>query len=842
MNYKSLLCVVAMCAASGVAQAFPDYSWYPKAGGEFDSNQYLSNIQLKMPTASSIVITENAAPYLMSEDGDKVVCAEVKDLSNMEKGTVAFMFDETNIKVNGEWTLTVPAGTLTVDGEANAKLDVSWILKDSNLGLGEYPQITLESIDPADGSKLPSWGGENLTQVKIKTSDDAAVNYIEWSLYDVTDGAEEYVRSGNDNRYDLNRYGNDKDQWVDGLFIAVGGDTKLILDHTYRLNLMFCGIGYDLLTNQYPSSIQIAASKELETSVTYIGLTPPQEYAEATYVGVTPDPETFTIDNPENAFFEVTYSAPAQPVAFTYPLGSGSGVADAGEWFVTDGFEVDAKGLATNWTFVFKESVVKKAEGTLTCNIQSMDADGRYVKGNAEMDFDDINYQISWNCNCNAPALTSVNPEPLAEVESLSSITISTATGVTMEVSGAVADKVQLMTRTGEIVAMLDAPTFNDDATQATWTFDPITEDGAYVLVIPASYFILGGAENGYPNNVATFEYYVTNGSTAAAFDLYPSSVNPEDFAVIESLNEVTLTFDEVTFTPLDGAPLVQVYLLNGPNADFVMTIDPVDGSVFEANDFFNPTAYTLHFGGITEEGTYQIVFPEGLFFDGDYDKSMGEEGHANPEFAVSYTVGSGNGGNENPTPGEVVYDVLPSVITPADGSTVENIENISIEFAEETYAIWYDDGSGMSAPLDASLYKRSEAGDEIIESSPILDDFMNPAYDMWSPKHYIINFKSTTEDGQYKVVLPKGAFGSLDCLKSVDAGNGLAGNASPEIILYYAIGAEVGVEAIVGDADCINVYDLNGVQILKNAGVEAAKELKSGLYIINGKKVMIRR
>lgn len=834
MNYKSLLCVVAMCAASGVAQAFPDYSWYPKAGGEFDSNQYLSNIQLKMPTATSIVIAENASPYLMSEDGDKVACTQVKDLSSMEKGTVAFAFDETNIKANGEWTLTVPEGTLTVDGEANAKLSVSWILKDPNLGLGEYPQITLVSIDPADGSKLPSWGGENLTQVKIKTSDDAAVNYIQWELYDVTDGAKEYIRSGNDNRYDLNRYGNDKDQWADGLFIAVGGDIKLVLDHTYRLDLLFCGIGYDLLTNQYPNPLQISASKELETSVTYIGLTPPQEYAEATYVSVTPDPETFTIDNPENAFFEITYSAPAQPVAFTYPLGAGSGVADAGEWFVTDGFEVDAKGLATNWTFVFKESVVNKAEGTLTCNIQSMDADGRYVKGNADMDFDDINYQISWNCNCNAPALTSVNPAAFAELESLSSITISNATGVTMEVSGAVADKVQIMTRTGEIIAVLDAPAFSDDAKQATWTFDPITKEGAYILIIPASYFILGGAESGYPNNVATFEYYVANGSAAAALDLYPSSVNPEDFAVLESLSDVTLTFDEVTFTLLDGAPLVQVYKLNGPNADFVMTIDPVDGSAFVPNDFYNPTAYTLHFGGITEEGTYQILFPERLFFDGEYDESMGKEGHANPEFTVTYTVGSGNGGNDNPTPGNVEYSLLPTAISPADKSTVEEISTVTLTFEEPLFPMQFLDGSAVNF-VPGELYSLTESSEELLQS---VDPFDNPASNWKSPTIYDFKFEPVKADGQYKVLVKAGTFGDDPYLGS----KGTEGKANPEIVLYYAIGAEVGVEAIVGDSECINVYDINGVQILKNAGLEAAKELKSGLYIINGKKVMIRR
>ncbi len=697
MNFKSLLCLATLLAATGVAQAFPDYTITPTPGKEFTDVQNLASFNLVFSDATSIVISDATGPYLKNENGQQISCTAFKDFSSLVAGTTVINFNSEDITSNGEWTLTIPAGILTVNGETNEVISASYTLNDPNLEVGEYPEITLVSIDPANGAELSTWGTDDensLWKVTIKTSNDDAVNYIGWYLWDET--ADEYVREGNENRIDLNRYGNADDQWADGIFFSVGGETKLVAGHTYRLDLTFAGIGYNPDTNQYPTKQQIEASTELETSVYYEGLTPLQEYAEATYVGVTPDPSTTSITS-DSFSFDVEYSAPAKPVAFTYSLGSGMGTASAGTWVVAEGYSEDSNGLAEKWTFNIDSNVILSSEGTLTCNIESMDNDGLYVKGNSDIDFDDIDYRITWSLNgsstiVNTIALVAVSPDVLTSIESLSSITVTNESNLEMMLSSGTA---AIWTSTMEQVRTLGDPVLSEDRTEATWTFEPIAEEGRYILMLSEGYFSIG--DEGIASADTYFVYIVETPSSGsgAVFDLFPASVTPEENSTIESLSDVVLTFNDVTGYPMDGsAPKIQLYRVEGLDMEVIQELEVYEDSQVEKNDMWNPTEYTLHFTEVTEPGTYMVLIPQGVFCDGDYDLYFGEEGYANPEL-------------------------------------------------------------------------------------------------------------------QYE---------------------------------YYIVGDSSGVESIVDGAETITVYDVNGVQILKDADVEAAKNLKSGAYIINGKKVMIRR
>ena len=518
MSLKSLLLAVSMTALPGLAQAFPDYSIYPSNEETLSSNQMLSNIQFTFSGAYSIEFSESALPFLQGEAGEEVICSSMRDFSAMQPGTVAFFFDETEIKNNGTWTLTVPAAALNVNGEDSPEISVSWTLEDSNLSIGEFPKITLESITPAEGSKIPVWGG-SLSEVRVKTSDDSAVNYIGWSLVDISGDEEQFVAQGSENRYDYNRYGHNGDIWLNGLFFSVGGQAKLVEGHTYRLDLRFCGIGYDKATNQYPNPLQIEQSTELVTSVIYEGATPPQKYAEATYLSVSPDPATFVLADAYNSVFEITYSAPAKPIRFFYSKGEGYS-ADAGEWAASDPSELTSDGRATKWTFTFFPDVVAANTGTLISNVVSVGEDELYVRGNSDYDFDNIYYQMVWLCNAGAPALVPVSPELGATVETLSQITITNAIGKTaypMTVSGVVYTYPQILNEDGEVVRTLDSLSFSDDGKQVTWSFEPISDNGAYVLEIPHQYFSFGAEAEGFNSNAAYFEYFVKNNGSSVA-------------------------------------------------------------------------------------------------------------------------------------------------------------------------------------------------------------------------------------------------------------------------------------------------------------------------------------
>lgn len=83
------------------------------------------------------------------------------------------------------------------------------------------------------------------------------------------------------------------------------------------------------------------------------------------------------------------------------------------------------------------------------------------------------------------------------------------------------------------------------------------------------------------------------------------------------------------------------------------------------------------------------------------------------------------------------------------------------------------------------------------------------------------------TAAGNYYLIIPEGFF-------LVD------GKRSAERTFEYYIAA--GVENILSDTEDLNVYNVNGVLVLRNAKVSDLKQLDNGIYIVNGKKIFITK
>lgn len=649
MSLKSLLTTVVIAGAATSAFAFPELKLYPAPGTVTDV-QYFASVNISTANedeAVSVVDDATAKPYLESvETGDVVNCTEFFYFELAQANLLKF--EIADITENGEWELVFPAGCLK-DGEGNLneKLTYTYNLDDPNLGAGNFPQITLVSSNPANNALLPTWGG-SLDKVTFVTSDDSAVNYIDWYLYDITNGASEsereWMTQGSENRFDPNR-GDGEDQWADGLFISVAGNAKLIEGRTYRLTLRFCGIGYDPVTGNYPTDVQIAKSTELETYLDFRGQTKGTEYSPYIVENVSPDPEVYEFDNLDMRTFSIVYSGPVKPESFTYPIGMGAGTSPAGE--IAAGSDLDADGCATVWDFTFDESVLKSALGEIMVTIKAKDKDGLYVKGNAGYSTDDFNYNIMWKANAGADQLTSVEPENEAVVKELSSITISNEKNKTMFLSYNAAEKPAIVSRNGTTV--LDDPTFSDDEKTATFTFETITEPGIYTLIIPKYYFNIGTEFDGTSCNRTTFTYTIEGNeepSDEAKQDLVPASSSVENNAnITTTLDKIVLTFADVTLVSFD--PIVPGSLLRKADASdeytLVEEIEPVD------NDFFSPTEYTYTFSTpLSEAGTYRFFVPAGTFFDVAYDESGKTSGHFSPELVYNFTIGGSLSGVES--------------------------------------------------------------------------------------------------------------------------------------------------------------------------------------------------
>lgn len=634
---KSLLTTCAVLASSFAAMAAPALTvTYPKPG-TYDSKEYFASFNLSA-SGSSTVAEGATATLECLDEGEVINSTEFK----VFMGMLMVKFDTEEIVYNGEYELSIPAGAVLVDGEPCAALTANYVLNDGNLGIGEFPQITLVSSDPADGASVAAIGSDALNKVSFVTSNDDAVNYIEWSIYDVTNPeSPEYVYSGNENRIDLNRNGHTDDVWTNGLYITIGGpDQKLIKGQKYEMRLTFAGIGYDPATNQYPTPTQISASTELETAIYFNGLTPGTEYSEYVYEEVTPDPETYIIDTVEQAMFTITYSGPVKPASFIYHRGQAD-TPNAGTYSPLN--DEDGDGYASMWEFFVDPSLAAGMTGEASFYIVSKDKDGLTVRGNGGYPTDDFSYRVTFECNIGYPDLISVAPAEGATVETLSEIIVGNSDDLVMAFGYNASAPARITDMFGGEIRVLGEPEAVEGNTkQMKWTFDPITVSGNYVLIIPKWYFALGEEMDGTTSKETTFRYTVENDepSTGATFDITPVSVTPADGATVTEIKDVVLKFEETTFYPMSiGAP-VATLVNTSSAADVIYTSE-----IAVENDYWDPTEYTFSFATpIKENGTYKFTVAKGAFCDLTYDNENGEAGHASDELVYTFIISTGLG------------------------------------------------------------------------------------------------------------------------------------------------------------------------------------------------------
>lgn len=637
---KSLLTSCAVVAATA-ALAAPQVSVsYPKPGSTLDSKELFESFNLAVD-GSYTVAADAKATLECLETGDVINCTSFVDFSGM---AIVVKFDSGDIIDNGEYEFTVSAGSIVVGGEPCEKTVVTYKLDDASLGDDvEYPQINLISSDPASGAGVAAIGEKSLNRVSFVTDNDAAVNYIGWSLWNVTDAENpEWIYQGSENRIDPNRhFGDYSDQFEKGLYISIGGpDQKLIKGQKYEMKLTFCGIGYNPVTNQYPNSIDIEKSKELETSIFFEGLTAPTEYSPYEYVSVSPDPSSYVIDNPEDARFTITYSGPVKPASFELNISMAS-MVKAGTYSAVG--DVDADGYASMWEFVVDPELAKDLVSPFF-TVTTKDKDGLYVKGNGGYPLDDFNYSFAYESMIGIANLVSVAPEDGAVVESLSEIVVGNEKDLVMNYGWTAMEPARILDMTGAEIRVLDTPVnVEGNSKQMKWTFEPITAGGSYVLVIPKWYFSMGEEFEGVSSKLTTFSYVVENTSAGeAAFDLVPVSVNPADGTAVEKISSVEMTFADVTFYPMEkGSPVATLWMVddNGGESQVAESEPAVE------NDWFSPTSYVFTFATpVTEKGTYRFKVARASFCDETFDMEMGAAGHANDELVYTYIVSTGLG------------------------------------------------------------------------------------------------------------------------------------------------------------------------------------------------------
>lgn len=243
--------------------------------------------------------------------------------------------------------------------------------------------------------------------------------------------------------------------------------------------------------------------------------------------------------------------------------------------------------------------------------------------------------------------------------------------------------------------------------------------------------------------------------------------------------NEITI-YNRATYTEWGRYKLDDIHFIEDPDDWFAPVVE----------------AELILKEPITEPGIYEITVPSEFF-------NLGEqfEGSTSPLTIIYY---------------EVKGAVEPSfslTANPAGGNVDEIPATIVLTAANRNMV-------GNSADILPTL--KDEKGNEYA---------LTTEYGVeWNEVNVILTDGAITANGTYTLTVPAGAV----------VGDGDT-DINEELVVVYVIGG-TGIDNIVANAGGkVDVYTVNGACVLRDADAAAVKTLNKGLYIINGKKVIIK-
>ena len=346
-------------------------------------------------------------------------------------------------------------------------------------------------------------------------------------------------------------------------------------------------------------------------------------------------------------------------------------------------------------------------------------------------------------------------------------------------------------TYTPQSVGFFEIPGVFKDCSNVKITFDPaVTELGEYTLTIGAGLCSLDGVESleitrdftiaEIPSVFRDWTITPGNGEEVKSIDKFVLTFPYATESVGAAYGDITLTLKdtETVISPVSCAPVYDQEKGEDVIGQYEITFEPA----------------------VTEAGTYVLNIPADKFLDFNNPSEQ-----CSPEISVEVTVAANPFGTYTLTPASMEEGLK-------EVSTVEVL--FPAISAEET--ITYDEADVEKIGM------RNVDTDQVIPAIAIEQT------DTENGKLLTIRFAKSATNAKHILTIPAGI------LKLGDATNFM-------IEAIYDIEAS-GVALLVGENGTADVYDLNGRVILLNADADALRQLEGGLYIINGKKVVIRK
>ncbi len=319
-----------------------------------------------------------------------------------------------------------------------------------------------------------------------------------------------------------------------------------------------------------------------------------------------------------------------------------------------------------------------------------------------------------------------------------------------------------------------------------------ITEPGEYILNVPANYFMTTINKQSVGNGAMTYTFTVEG--AAAPEMTYTLSPAAGEYKVYPT---VMVTYDNFTgVTVNEGAKAT----LKVSNVNYITFTISAEGNTV----IFTPDAEFSQYIG-NEYTQYHLMVPEG-----SYMLSVGGRSWPNEALDITdYRIQA------------PVLEAPAFESDPEDGAVLESISEIVV--APE-YAFTRSDT--MKAGV---LYPVTDG----VRGAKVCSIFGKPAADKTYMLYTIPEASRDLEDGDYEFVIPAKAF--------TFTVNGTPNIYSPEMVFHFTIKTnDTGVAGIAAD-ETVTVFTMTGVCLMRNADAEALNTLEKGMYIINGRKVLVK-
>ena len=354
----------------------------------------------------------------------------------------------------------------------------------------------------------------------------------------------------------------------------------------------------------------------------------------------------------------------------------------------------------------------------------------------------------------------------------------------------------------GETVVTFAYKNINMNSDWTTMIFaleEPITEPGTYEFVLPEGFISL--MDDSY-NQIGTNNAFTTTAviSAPTVYNFVPASTNPADGETAVGMSSFVLSFDEYVNINYEMNSNIKVYNAETDEAAYtgILTTDMMSWG----------KGLKVQFPEALAPGSYYITFAQGLFGNNAWIESGFTSGNANPELTYNFTAE------------ELVVVKEPTTLTPADGSTVETITQFEIAFAHQ---------------FDRS-YATTENPVVVDADGNVVEEIMGGQVE-WNDDWTIMILKLNTPiatKGTYTLKIPAEYISLMD-----DAYNVLG--YTDEITATVICEGGNGINSIYAEDGNVTVYTLNGVKLIDNKPASELKNLKKGMYIVNGKTMVIK-